>query len=120
MDIDLGKEFEKITAEYEREISNNFEQGLDKASEVLSERLSESSPKKTKKYRKSWRVKKYPRCRYVGNTTTVEGKDSDNIPLSNILEAGTDNMPARPHIRKTFDAIQDELAEIIFNEIGGK
>ena len=50
--------------------------------------------------------------RYVGNTKTVSGANSDTIPLSNILESEEETQ----HMRQIFDEHSDEIDRIISDE----
>ncbi|WP_071428270.1 HK97-gp10 family putative phage morphogenesis protein [Merdimmobilis hominis] len=104
-------------------LNEDLERGLDKAAARAMEALRDASPRGEladsgeKPYRDSWYVKdRYKKVRYITNDKYVDGPDGP-IPLKMLLEYGTEEMPAQPHIQKTYDAIEDELAEIILGEI---
>lgn len=98
------------------------EEGLTAAEKVLIKNLKAASPKGiTKDYHKSWKGKgkKYKLQRYVGNTKTVEGKSSDSIPLSNILEYSSKS-PHQGLIKRVYDSSIDEMANAIVSTIKQK
>lgn len=118
MSNDLEAQAARISADIEYAVKKQLNIGLDKASDRLVQGLeqnSPSNPKTTKnKYKNSWKVnRKYKNVRYVGNTKTVKG-ERGNIPLSNLLEVGESK---QPHIRSTYDKMEDELADIVINEL---
>lgn len=97
------------------------EEGLDAATKVLVKNLKAATPKRTGKFAKGWksRGKKYKLRRYVGNTTTVEGKGKggrrEEIALANIFEYSTTR--GRPFIKRTYENSIDEMARAVVAEI---
>lgn len=120
---DLEISGEKILSDLSKSVSDGLERGLDKAASAMLDALQAASPysgdsPEGEAYRDKWEAKRqYRSVRYIHNTKTVQGTGGEKIPLSSILENGTETMPAQPHIQKTYDAIEDELAEIILGEI---
>ena len=118
---DIDVQAERIFKNIRGIAAESLERGLDKAADRLVEGLRACSPvgkgKRGKRYRDCWSVKRrYRGVRYVGNTKTVPDKKGNKIPLSNILEY-SEGKKARPHIRETFDRVEEELADIIKNEV---
>jgi hypothetical protein len=92
------------------------EEGLDAAEKILINNLRVASPKKSGNFAKGWKSKgkKYKLVRYVGNTTTVEGR-SGKIALANIFEYSTTR--GNPFIKQTYENSIDEMAQAVVNEI---
>lgn len=118
VDIDnLEVAVAEILEEYGDIIYKATEEGVAAAEKVLIKNLKEKSPKDTGDYARKWKGKgkKYKLKRYVGNTTTVEGKGGE-IPLSNILEY-SEKSPHQGLIKRTYESSVDEMAQAIVNEI---
>jgi hypothetical protein len=98
--------------EYGDIVYNATDEGLEASQKVLIEKLkSASSQGATKRFRSSWKGKKYSRrglSRYVHNTKMVKGAKGD-IPLSNILEY-SEKSPHRGFVKRTFDSSINEMA----------
>lgn len=95
------------------------EEGLDAATDVLIESLTDSSPADTGKYKNSWgRKKKYKLKRYVGNSRMVKHEDRE-IPLSNILEYG-ENSPHKGLIKRSCDKNVERMAQAMADTIKRK
>ena len=116
-------DFQDIIQNIQYAAEDALGRGLDKAADRLLQELSNASPSESgspgEPYRDSWVAqKKSKKYRVISNTKTVTGKGGTQIPLSNILEnGGADGDGLRPHIKKTFDRLQGELADIIMDEI---
>ena len=101
------------------------EKGLDAAEKVLINNLKTASPaiKKPpkgyvkKNFAKAWKSKgkKYKLVRFIGNTTTVIGRDGEKIALANILEYSTTR--GNPFIKKTYESSMNEMAAAVVAEI---
>lgn len=113
----LNEAIMDILEEYGDVIYQATEEGLDAAEKVLKNRLKDATPKKTGKFKKSWKGtgKKYKLLRFVGNTTTVEGRDGEKIALANIFEYST--IRGKPFIKQTFESSIDEMATAVVAEI---
>jgi hypothetical protein len=107
---------EEILREYGDVVYNATNEGLGAAEKVLVENLKAASPRKTGKFAKAWKGsgKKYKLMRFVGNTTTVNGKKGE-VPLSNILEFSTTR--GKPFIGKTYAASVEAMATAVIAEI---
>jgi len=94
------------------------EKGLEVAEKGLIKELKSESPKDSGEFAKNWKGKgrRYNLRRYVGNTTTVKGKKSDTIPLSNILEYSTDSKH-QGFIKRTVNNSADKIAAAVVAEI---
>lgn len=106
---------EKLLFNMEYTANLQLRRGLDKAAERLKQELEERSPDnpktKTNKYKKSWKInRRYKFMRVLHNTKMVDSPEGE-IPLSGILEI------EKPHMRKAYDDIVDELTDIILDEI---
>lgn len=114
--LNLAEELKDILNEYSKELYENKEQALDKASDYLMEKLEQASPVDTGEFQKSWvRTTKYKGVRYIGNSA-VGGKNKYgyNIPLSNLLEFSS---KGKPFIRRTFDENKEQIIRIIKGEL---
>lgn len=114
--LNMAEELKDILNEYSRELYESREQALDKASDLMMEKLEQNSPVDTGKFKQSWtRTDKYKGVRYIGNTD-VGGKNQYgyNIPLSNLLEFSS---KGKPFIRRTFDENKEEIIRIIKGEL---
>ncbi|NLB52085.1 MAG: hypothetical protein GX808_04010 [Syntrophomonadaceae bacterium] len=120
--INIDK-FDKAVAaaleDYGHKVDQNIETGLDAAQKILIKNLRKNSPEGvTGDYKKSWKGKgkKYQKRRYVGNTKTVEGANSDTIPLSNILEYSSKS-PYQGLIKRSYNASVDEMVAAIVAQL---
>lgn len=106
----------EILREYGDVVYQATEEGLDAAEKVLISNLKGATPKKSGKFAMSWKStgRKYKLVRFVGNTTTVEGK-SEDISLANIFEYSTTR--GRPFIKNTFESSINEMAAAVVAEI---
>jgi formylmethanofuran dehydrogenase subunit E len=112
----LSDAISEILESYGDVVYTVTEEGLDKAEKVLIDNLKAATPKKTGKFAKAWKSKgkKYKLRRYIGNSTTVQGK-SGEIALANIFEYSTTR--GRPFIKETFQNSIEPMAQAIVNEI---
>lgn len=111
----IEKNFDEIFSEF---INSNFklrQEAIQAGAEVLMREAEISAPKDTTEFASKFAVKKYKDHRYVGNTKVVKGKNSDTIPLINILEY--DEKTA--FFRKTYDACENEIFQAIKNKLNG-
>lgn len=106
-----------ILEEYGDLVYDATEQGLTAAEKVLVKNLKSASPKESGIFAKKWKGKgkKYKMRRYVGNSTTVKGKDGREIPLANILEYSTAH--GKPFIKATYEKSIPEMARAAIEEI---
>lgn len=108
-----------LLSEYSEMISNSTDEGLDDAAQIFIRNARSMSPLRSGKYARNWKVKKgkYKNRRYIGNTTTVKGKNSSEIPLINVLEYST--VRGNKHVQRIFDASSVEMANAIANKLKG-
>jgi hypothetical protein len=110
MALDIEKQFAEILKEYDKELKDDIEKALTKASQIVVDRLKAASPvgDDAPHFKDQWGLKtKYTGVRYIGNSKEVQSK-SGNIPLINLLEYGP---YAKPFVARTFEANK----EIVFN-----
>lgn len=114
----LQKAIEDTLREYGDLVYQATEDGITAAAYVLSDELKQASPEiknpprgySRKNFGKHWKVTgigKYKLMRFVGNTTTVQGKE-DPIALTNIIEYSTTR--GHPFVKRTFDASVEKMA----------
>lgn len=109
MAFNLEEQFAEIIKEYRDEMKEEIEKALNKASQILVDRLVAASPvgDDVPHFKEQWGLKtKYKGVRYIGNSKSIPSKNG-NIPLINLLEYGA---YAKPFVAKTFE----ENKEIIF------
>lgn len=104
------------------------EEGLDAAEKILINNLRAASPtiKKPpkgyvkKNFAKAWKSKgkRYKLVRYIGNTTTVIGKNGEKIALANIMEYSTTR--GNPFIKDTLNRSIPEMARAVVDVIKGE
>jgi sulfur relay (sulfurtransferase) DsrC/TusE family protein len=124
--MDIEKEINKHLEEFYKKVNQNLENASDECAELLREELSKEAKKvikKPKTYYKNFVIQKYERgfLNYVGNTT----KTKDGIPLSNLLESGATRvkrgyMKPRPHFKKAYDRMENEMIRRIEERIDKK
>lgn len=115
----LQEAISDILEEYGDVIYQATEDGLDVAEKILIDNLKAAtpgSPPHKRDFAKNWKGKgkKYKLMRFVGNTTTVEGK-SGKIALANIFEYSTTR--GKPFIARTFQTSINEIAAAVVAEI---
>lgn len=114
----LSINVEQLLDDYKEFVEEALDDGLDAAEKILINNLKSTSPKDSGKYAKSWKSKgkKYKHRRYVGNTKTVPSKKRGNIPLSNILEYGSDSKH-QGKIKATYLDSVEQMADAIEAEM---
>lgn len=114
--LNLAEELKDILNEYSRELYENKEQALDKASDYMMEKLEQNSPVDTGTFKNSWtRTTKYKGVRYIGNSAVgSKNQYGYDIPLSNLIEFSS---KGKPFIRRTFDDNREEIIRIIKGEL---
>ena len=109
--LNLAEELKDVLNEYSNELLTQKEVALDKAGDYLAEKLEQSSPVRTGRFKAGWtRTYKYKGVRYVGNTVLTD----KNIPLTNLIEFSKNG---KPFIRKTFESNKDKIIDIIVDEL---
>lgn len=91
----LANEIANALAEYSTEIEEGLEKAKEDNSKIGAKTLKVTSPKKTGKYAKGWRAKKFGTAWAVYNATDYQ--------LTHLLEkghakTGGGRVPGRPHI----------------------
>lgn len=107
----FAKSVEKILADYEKDVTESLEAGLDESQDLLVDALKEASPAKTGDYAAHWKPGKSVKgIRIIENDKTVlwNGKQQ---PLAGILEYSTKH--ARPHIEKTRRETRPKIMKIL-------
>lgn len=114
--LNLAEELKDILNEYSRELYENKEQALDKASDYMMEKLEQNSPVDTGTFKNSWtRTTKYKGVRYIGNSAVGSTNQYGyGIPLSNLIEFSS---KGKPFIRITFDENKEQIIKIIKGEL---
>ena len=119
----VEEQFNEIVQEYAKEIIGDIEEGLTLASIELRTALEQHSPvsefdkEGQKHFKESWVIKdQYKGVRYIGNTKTVKGKSSKEMPLSNILEYA-ESSPHKGFIQRTFNSMSDRLHQKMISKI---
>lgn len=115
MTNDLKEQFDKIVEGYGKDLRKSIEKGLTLGANELQRVLEEASPEDSKEFKNSWSTKmQYKGVRYIGNTKTVKGKTSDNIPLANLLEY-SEASKHKGFISKAFNMAEDKIYRIMTN-----
>lgn len=120
MKCDLGNfapAVEKILSDFETDMREQVESGLDEAQDYLIEQMKAASPKSSGDYAGNWKAgAKGEGFRTVKNDTTVmwNGKST---PLAGILEYSTKH--AVPHIQDTRRRSRGQIIKILKKAIKG-
>lgn len=122
---ELDKAISKLMEEYGDQVYKVSNEALGAGEKILINNLKAASPEiknppdgyVKKRFKNNWKGtgKKYKLKRFVGNTTAVKSKKSDEIPLSNVLEYST--VRGKPFIKKTYESSVNAIANAIINEI---
>lgn len=118
----LSQAIDEAIGEVSREVYAAVDRGLDKAALHMKQALEAATPIDDGETRRSWEVDfKYRNVRYINNTATRPKTPGDkitsgdgNIPIVNLLEFGK---KGKPFVRKTVQAEQEQIINIIKGEI---
>lgn len=116
----LGDAIKDVLGEVTADMYERVDRGLDKAARYMEQKLAEATPDgKTGKTKTSWVVNfKYKNVRYINNTNTrpgnYENDEGAEVPIVNMLEFGS---KGKPFIRRTVDAEQQNIINIIKGEV---
>ena len=119
---ELSQAIDEAIGEVSREVYAAVDRGLDKAALHMKQALEAATPIDDGETRRSWEVDfKYRNVRYINNTATRQKTPGDkitsgdgNIPIVNLLEFGK---KGKPFVRKTVQAEQEQIINIIKGEI---
>lgn len=119
---ELSQAIDEAIGEVSREVYAAVDRGLDKAALHMKQALEAATPIDDGETRRSWEVDfKYRNVRYINNTATRPKTPGDkitsgdgNIPIVNLLEFGK---KGKPFVRKTVQAEQEQVINIIKGEI---
>ena len=119
---ELSQAIDEAIGEVSREVYAAVDRGLDKAALHMKQALEAATPIDDGETRRSWEVDfKYRNVRYINNTATRPKTPGDkitsgdgNIPIVNLLEFGK---KGKPFVRKTVQAEQEQIINIIKGEI---
>lgn len=118
----LSQAISDILEEYGETVYLATEDALDAAAYALSDELKAETPgdpPHKQNFAKRWKVAgaegKYKLMRFVGNTTVVSDKKSQQISLANIFEYST--VRGHPFIKKTFENSVDKMARAAVDTI---
>lgn len=126
---ELSQAIDEAIGEVSREVYAAVDRGLDKAALHMKQALEAATPidddeqqVRRGETRRSWEVDfKYRNVRYINNTATRPKTPGDkitsgdgNIPIVNLLEFGK---KGKPFVRKTVQAEQEQIINIIKGEI---
>ncbi len=121
--VNLSQAIIDIIGEYEAEVLEATDNGLDAAQDLLIENLQRKSPKSTGKYARSWVGEKSGKLRFVGNTKKVEGGTKKRgggkkakVALSDVLEYSYKSN-YQGQIKKTYNDSVPEMAKTIVDKI---
>lgn len=107
----LSNAIDEAIGEVAEEVYAAVDRGLDKAARHMEQALESENPIDTGETRRSWEVDfKYKNVRYINNTSVNE----QGIPIVNLLEFGK---KGKPFVRKTVQAEQEQIINIIKGEI---
>ena len=108
---ELSEAIDEAIGEVSEEIYAGVDAALDKAARHMAQALETATPVETGKTRSSWEVDfRYKNVRYINNTSVNE----QGVPIVNLLEFGK---KGKPFVRRTVQAEQDNIINIIKGEI---
>lgn len=108
---ELSEAIDEAIGEVSEELYAAVDAGLDKAARHMAQSLETATPVETGKTRSSWEVDfRYKNVRYINNTSVNE----QGVPIVNLLEFGK---KGKPFVRRTVQAEQDNIINIIKGEI---
>ena len=107
----LGAALKEVLNGITAELYEQVDRGLDKAARYTQDKLEAATPVETGQTRFSWETNfNYTNVRYINNTRV----NDQRIPVANLLEFGS---RGKPFIRKTIEAEQANIINIIKGEI---
>lgn len=107
----LSNAIDEAIGEVAEEVYAAVDQGLDKAARHMEQALEAATPIDSGETKRSWKTDfKYKNVRYINNTSVNE----QGIPIVNLLEFGK---KGKPFVRKTVQAEQENIINIIKGEI---
>lgn len=107
----LSRAIDEAIGEVTDEVRAAVDRGLDRAALHMKQALESATPIDTGETRRSWEVDfKYKNVRYINNTSVNE----QGVPIVNLLEFGK---KGKPFVRKTVQAEQEQIINIIKGEI---
>ena len=107
----LGAALKEVLNGITAELYEQVDRGLDKAARYTQDKLEAATPVETGQTRFSWETNfNYTNVRYINNTRV----NDQRIPVANLLEFGS---CGKPFIRKTIEAEQANIINIIKGEI---
>ena len=113
--LNFSKTIEKILDQYQQDVTESLEAGLDEAQDLLIKELQEASPKKTGDYAKHWKAgtggKGYRRV-INDKQVTWNGKSTH---LAGILEYSTKH--SHPHVQATRTKARPKIMRILKESI---
>ena len=113
------KDIKEIMKEFYDELKDDIEGVLNEAATVFKNQLEAASPQSGEMgdtLKNSWKFKdNYPMVRYVGNSKVVSGKDSNTIPLSNLLEYA--ERSTHKGFRNTFEKSKSLIRNVFVNRL---
>ena len=125
----LPAALEQIFDEFAHASYEARQNAVQAGAEVFKNAVESATPKDTGEMAQSWVIQtKYKNVRYVGNTRVAKGKvyrkknggskgeARDGVPLSNVLEYGS-NSKHYGFIRRTFDAAEPQIFTAIKKSI---
>lgn len=113
---DFSKAIERVLDQYEKDVSEALEPGLDKSQNLLISQLKEASPKNTGDYASHWKKGSSGKgYRTVINDKTVRWKNGHDQHLAGILEYSTNH--SSPHIESTRRKVRPKIMKILKESI---
>lgn len=107
----LGAALKEVLNGITEDLYERVDRGLDKAARYTQDKLEAATPVETGQTRFSWEANfNYTNVRYINNTRV----NDQGIPVVNLLEFGS---RGKPFIRKTIEAEQANIINIIKGEI---
>ncbi|WP_101695408.1 HK97 gp10 family phage protein [Dorea phocaeensis] len=117
----LADEIIKGLKEYADLATDDMKKSVRKAGNAVRKEISQSAPKDTGAYAKSWSVKK---TKETSNSLEVTVHSRNRYQLAHLLEfghakRGGGRVAARPHIAKAEENAIDTLEQEILKALGG-
>lgn len=121
---ELGIELSKIISEYTEEVRAAIDEEVDTTAKKVLDEIKATSPKKTGKYRKGFKIKKNDAKGSTGRI--IYNKDRPGLvhllELGHAKKGGKGRVSAQPHLRPAYDKYVPRMEKNIENIImkGGK